>query len=138
MRCLLRFPRLTLLASLLVAFWSASCAGSSGSETGGIGTSGNANARLAIEMSQTYITIENRTGLALVDGQVEITPIGVLPPFKAALPRIENGQRRDVMLNSIRSIDGTPFRRGAIRARRIKITATDVNGKTHELEAPFQ
>ena len=39
--------------------------------------------------SQTYITIENRSGNALAEGLIELVPSGVLAPFRRELPRME-------------------------------------------------
>ncbi len=46
--------------------------------------------------SQTYITIENRSGNALAEGLIELVPSGVLAPFRRELPRVESGAKRDV------------------------------------------
>ena len=43
--------------------------------------------------SQTYITIENRSGNALAEGLIELVPSGVLAPFRRELPR--SGIRRE-------------------------------------------
>jgi hypothetical protein len=82
--------------------------------------------------------VENRTGTPLEGGQVEIIPAGVMPPFRSALPRIESGAKREIMLSTFRSTDGTVFNRAVARARRVKVTAKDVNGGVHEQEVPFE
>lgn len=137
MGCPLRVRASTLRAAFTLLALSTAWACSGGNETGAAGTSGAA-APFTIEVSQTYITVENRTGLPLAGGQMEIIPAGVLPPFKSTLPRIENGAKRDVMLNTFRASDGTPFNRARARARTVKVTAKDLNGAVHELEVPFE
>jgi hypothetical protein len=137
MRCPSRV-RVSILPALficLVGFGLAGCSGGN-PQAGAIGTGGAANAPFAIEIAQTYLTLENRTGGPLVGGQMEIIPGGVLPAFKATLPRLENGSRRDFRLNQFIGNDGTPFSR-SIRARRVKVTAKDPLGKTFEYEVPF-
>ncbi len=96
-----------------------------------------ANAPFAIQVSQTYVTVENRTGAPVVGGQMEIIPGGILPRFKTALPRLEAGSKRDVMLNTFKDPGGTPFNRAIARARSMKVTAKDQLGKVYEFEAPF-
>jgi hypothetical protein len=137
MRCPSRLGVSTLPA-LFVSLAGLALAGCSGGnpQAGAIGTGGEAGAPLAIEVAQTYITVENRTGGPLVSGQMEIIPGGVLPSFKATLPRLENGARIEFPLSRFIGNDGTPFGR-AIRARRVKVTAKDALGKEFVSEVPF-
>ena len=137
MRCPSRV-RISPLPILFICFAACAVAGCAGGnpQAGAIGTGGDADAPFAIEIAQTYLTLENRTGGPLVGGQMEIIPGGVLPAFKAALPRLENGSRRDFRLNQFVGNDGTPFSR-SIRARRVKVTAKDPLGKEFVHEVPF-
>ena len=123
--------------TLLAVSAAAACSnGSSG--PGATGTAGaGENAPFAITVSQMYITIENRTGGPLARGEMEIIPAGVFSPFRATLPYLETGSKRDITLNTFRSNDGTPFNRSIARARRLKVTATDRAGKVFEHEVPF-
>jgi hypothetical protein len=135
------WPRsaISLLVGTLVlaaACFAAAC-GAQKSEAGAVGSSGT-SAPFAIELSQTYLTIENRTGATITGGEMDIIPGGVLKPFTTSLPRLEAGEKKPIMFTTFRGNDGTPFRRGVFRARRMKITATDFNGKTHEQEVPFE
>lgn len=107
------------------------------SAAGAVGTSGTPTP-FTIEVSQTYLTIENRTGVPLAAGEIEIIPGGFLKPFKTSLSRLDSGERRPVMLNAFIGNDGMAFRRGLVRGRRVRVTATDVNGKTYEQEVPFE
>jgi hypothetical protein len=130
-----RISPLPVLFICFAACAAAACAGGN-PQAGAIGTAGDADTPFAIEIAQTYLTLENRTGGPLVGGQMEIIPGGVLPPFKTALPRLENGTRRDFRLNQFVGNDGTPFSR-SIRARRVKVTAKDPLGKEFVYEVPF-
>ena len=134
MGCLLRV-RLSLLAIALCAV--VGC-GANPESVGAAGTAGSADAPIAITISNTYVTVENRTGAPLLTGEMLIDQIGVRPPFRAALPRLENGSTRDFTLNTFRAADGTLFNRTIARARSLKITARDASGKTYEQEVPFQ
>ena len=117
----LRRLRSLALALALMALAVASCARVSGDD--------ESTAPFGVTVSSMYVTVENRTGTALVDGRVEIIPAGRAVVFTVAWPRIEIGDSRDIMLNVFRGTDGTPFRRGVIRARRVKVTAKDLAGK---------
>src|SRR5688572_7449350 len=100
MRCPSRVRASILRATfpLLVLCTAAACSGGN-PEAGATGTAGAA-APVAITVSQTYITVENRTGAPLVGGDMEITQLGVRPPYRTALPRLEAGGKRDITLNS--------------------------------------
>jgi hypothetical protein len=87
--------------------------------------------------SQTYITIENRSGSALAEGLIELVPSGVLAPFRRELPRLESGAKRDVPYDMFSGAGGARFRPGATRIKLVRITAKDVAGKTYKVEAPF-
>lgn len=129
----------TLRATLTLLAIAAATACSNGNpEEGATGTAGSGGeVPFGIQISQTYITVENRTGGPLAGGQMEIIPAGVFPPFKTTLPRLETGSKRDILLNAFRSNDGTPFNRSITRARRVKITAKDPAGNVYEHEVPF-
>ena len=122
-------PRVTL--TLLAVFAAAAC---SGGDLAGADSS--VDAPFAIEVSQTFITIENRTGGPLVGGQVQIIPIGILPPFTSRLPRLEAGGETNILLNTFRG-SGGPFNRNIARYRSVKVTATDPLGEAYEHEVPF-
>ena len=133
MGCPLRVRVPTLMLLVLCA---AACGGDPESAAAA-GTAGTADAPIAIEISNTYISVENRTGVPLLGGEMVITQLGARPPFRAALPRLENGLTRDFTLNTFRAPDGTLFNRTIARPRNLRLTAKDVNGKTHELQIPF-
>jgi hypothetical protein len=95
------------------------------------------NAPVGFTTSQTYITIENRSGSALAGGLIELVPSGVLAPFRRELPRLESGAKRDVPYDMFSGAGGARFRPGATRIKLVRITAKDVAGKTYKVEAPF-
>jgi hypothetical protein len=94
-------------------------------------------APLGFTTSQTYITIENRSGNALAEGLIELVPSGVLAPFRRELPRLESGAKRDVPFDMFSGAGGARFRPGATRIKLVRITAKDVAGRTYKVEAPF-
>jgi hypothetical protein len=103
----------------------------------GGGVADDPNAPVGITVSQTYLTIANRSGSAFADGQIELVPAGVLAPYRLPMPRIESGATRDVQLDQFSGAGGARFRRGVARMKAVRITATDMTGKTHKQEVPF-
>ena len=95
------------------------------------------NAPVGFTTSQTYITIENRSGSALSEGLIELVPSGVLAPFRRELPRLESGAKRDLPYDLFSGAGGARFRPGVTRIKAVRITAKDVAGKTYKVEAPF-
>jgi hypothetical protein len=124
--------RLPGIPSLVVA-----CALVSLSAGCGSGPVDDPNAPLGVTVSQTYLTIANRSGSAFADGQIELVPAGVLAPYRLTMPRIESGATRDVQLDQFSGAGGARFRRGIARMKTVRITATDMTGKTHKQEVPF-
>ena len=127
--------RASLLGTVCALFTVLAAAACSGGDPAA-GTNGAGP--FVIEVTQTYIAPENRTGMPLAGGELEIAPRGVLPPFKATLPRLGNAARQEILLNSFRSSAGTVFNRAIVRGRRVKVTAKDLNGGVHEQEVPFE
>ena len=95
------------------------------------------NAPVGVKVEQTYLTIANRSGSAFADGQIELVPSGVLAPYKMQMPRIESGATRDVQLDQFAGVGGARFRRSVTRIKLVRITATDMAGKTYKQEVPF-
>ena len=102
------------------------------------GAADDPNAPLGVTVSQTYLTIANRSGSAIAEGQIELVPAGVLAPYRMQMPRIESGATRDVQLDQFSGAGGARFRRGVARMRVVRVTATDMTGKTYKQEVPFK
>ena len=138
MRCPFRFRGSLAVAScfLVAALAVTGCSSGNSAEAGAVGTS--AAGPFGVSVSSTYLTIENRAGVPILDARIEIVPRGLRPPFSTTVPRIEGSAKREVPFNQFRSKDGTPFQRGVLRTRTLKITATDVSGKPIQMEMPFE
>jgi hypothetical protein len=95
------------------------------------------NAPVVVTISQTYLTINNKAGSALIDGVIELVPSGVLAPYRTSLPRVESGSNREVRLDKFSGAGGSRFLRGATRIRSVRLSATDVTGKVYKREVPF-
>jgi hypothetical protein len=124
------------LPSLCVALFAgvaATCGGTNSS----VASAATADAAIGLQLSETAVTLDNRTGTSLVKGQLSLMPAGVRQPFFIVLPRIQSGEKRSFPLDQFRGSDGTPFTRSGARAKSINVTATDLNGKAHQYEIPF-
>jgi hypothetical protein len=95
------------------------------------------SAPIDVVVSQTYLTIGNKAGSALVDGTIELVPSGVLAPYRTPLPRVESGSQREIRFDQFSGAGGARFARGATRIRSVRLTATDNTGKKHKREVPF-
>jgi len=118
----------------------AGCLVLAGVSVGGCGGAAEdeASAPFTIAFSETYLTIRNQSNSALTGGLIELVPSGVLAPFRTKLPRIETGASRDVPYEQFGGTGGARFRRGSMRIRTVRVTATDVVGTTHKREVPFK
>ena len=96
------------------------------------------NSPIWIQTSQMFLTIENKAGLALVDIDVAIVPIGGATEFKKFVARLENAEKRDFSLGDFNGRDGTPFSLRVVRPKTVRVTAKDVNNKTYNIEVPWQ
>jgi hypothetical protein len=115
------------LAFLVIALSAAGCGASAQDPKAPVG----------FTASETYITIENRSGNALAEGLIELVPSGVLAPYRRELPRLESGAKRDVPYDLFSGAGGARFRPGVTRIKSVRITAKDISGKTYKVEAPF-
>ena len=95
-------------------------------------------APIDVAVEQTYITIGNKSGAAIVDGTVELVPSGVLAPYRYSLTRIESGANRQVPLDRFSGAGGARFQRGATRIRSVRLSATDMGGKKYKREVRFE
>lgn len=94
-----------------------------------------ADSPILVEVSQNSVIVQNKAGMALADVSLSIvtyTPVD----YSKRIPRIENTERRQILLGDFRSPDGSPFS-GRIRAKALRLRAKDVAGKTYEFEVPW-
>jgi hypothetical protein len=107
---------------------------------GGGGTASNAGgaALIEVEISQIFMTVTNRAGRALADVRVSIVPVGGATLFTARLGRMEHGEKRDLSLGQFQGRDGTPFDLRVVKPRAVRVSGTDLDGKTVEVEKPWR
>jgi len=96
------------------------------------------SAPLRIDNTQMFITVENRSGLALREVTIQIVPVGRSTDFSIIVPRLENGDKRDFPLGNFRGRDGTPFNLRVVRPKSIKVTGTNINNQVIEAEVPWE
>ena len=122
-------------AAALVAATSllSACSNATTSEAGALGTGGVDPSTIALETSNSFLTVTNNAGLPLEDVRLAIQPVGTAPPFTATVRRMENGEKRDISVGQFRSNDGTTFNPRVFKARQVTVTATDIVGKKHEI-----
>jgi len=95
-------------------------------------------ALIDVQISQIYLTVANKSGRALNDVRVVIVPIGGATLFSARVGRMEQGEQRDLSLGQFQGRDGTPFDRRTVRAKAVRVSGTDLDGKTVEVEKPWR
>ena len=127
------------IAGLIAASWLLSaCSNTTSTEAGALATTGIEPAAIALDTSNSYVTITNNAGRPIEDVRLAIQPIGNSPPFTSTLRRMENGEKREISLAQFRSNDGTTFNPRVLRARQVTASATDIVGKKIELTKPWR
>ena len=123
---------------LSIGWLAAGCSGASGPrETGAAGSSGANPDSVAIVQTSSYLTIENRAGLPLVDVRITVKATNGLT-FSTVISRLETGAKRDVSFGDLRSGDGTTFSPQWQRPKEIVVATTDFVGKKYDLTVPWK
>jgi hypothetical protein len=97
----------------------------------------DADAPVTIEIHQTLISLKNKAGLPLMDVKLTVVPYS-RTEFTRSFARMENSESREVMLSDLSSRDGTPFNPRVVKAKLVKLSATDAVGKHYDLEMPWK
>jgi hypothetical protein len=105
--------------------------------TPGAAQATNADAPVTIEAHQTFISLQNRAGLPLTDIKLSVIPYS-RTEFTKSFARMENGESREISLSDLSSRDGTPFNPRIVKAKSVRLSATDVVGKHYDLEVPWK
>lgn len=116
-----------------LALASASLSGCAGE---GSAQQASEDSPVLIEVNSTFITLQNRAGLPLTEVTVAVIPYS-RTEFTRFLPRLESGEKRDVMMSELSSRDGTTFSPRVVKARSVRVTGVDVVGKQYEVEVPW-
>ena len=120
----------------LVALGSILSACSRGSTTGAVGTAGQINSFVTVDVSSPpIITVQNRTAAPLVDLNIAIKS-GMLT-FTDRVSRLEANERRPIRQGDFTSRDGTSFNLRVARPTAITVTAKDLQGKQFDATLPW-
>ena len=92
---------------------------------------------ISVQTSQLFVTVENRAGLALMQVEVAILPVGRSTEFTRFVGRLESNQKRDVSVAEFRGRDGTPFNLRVIKPRTVRVRAKDIHNKPYEVAVPW-
>lgn len=104
----------------------------------GTGGAAPADSPVAVETSQMFVTVRNIAGLPLTDVTIGIKPAGVQPEYQTFYRRIESTEERAIPFGEFRGSDGTQLNLQVARPRFIHVVATDLNGKTYDVELPWE
>lgn len=104
-------------------------------ETGAVGSSGAS--AIGVQTSASYVTIENRAGLPLLDVTVTVKSTSGVS-FTKSLSRLESSAKRDLSLAEFRGNDGTTYSPQFHKAREVLVTATDLVGKKYDVAVPWK
>ncbi len=95
------------------------------------------SAAIAVATTPSYVTIENRAGLPLVDLNIAVRSTTGLS-FGISISRLESSEKRELGVGTLRSRDGTEFNPRFQRPVEVRVTATDLVGKKYEVSAPWK
>jgi hypothetical protein len=135
MTCVSRRPWVPIVGGIALALASALSACSSNSASGSVGTSGQQDAFVAVNVSAPIVTVENRTAQPLVDVNLAIKS-GILL-FTDRVSRLEANEKRQLRLSDFTSRDGTSFNLQVARPTQINVTAADLAGKQFDTTLPW-
>ena len=130
---------LVLLVALAVGSLATACSDalSRQSEKGAVGSSGTSPAAIAVQTSSSYLTVENRAGLPLLDVSVALRSVNGVS-FTKSISRLESAAKLDLSLGELRSNDGTSYSPQFARPKDVRITATDLVGKKYDVTVPWK
>lgn len=104
---------------------------------GGQTTESTSSGLIGIENTQLFVTITNKTGLALTNIRIEIIPAGPAS-FSVVHSRLETGEKHDFPIGDFRGRDGTPLNLRVSRPRTIVVTAKDMDAKEYREEVSWK
>ena len=118
------------VVGVLAALVIAGCAGE--------GITAPVDSPVAIETSDLFLTVRNVTNGPLSDLTIGIKPTGVRPEYQTQVRRLAAGGDLDIPYAEFRGVDRDALMLQNINPRSVHITATDLNGGTHDVELPWE
>lgn len=104
---------------------------------GGGAASGDLD-KLQVTLSQFAVSVTNTSGHVLTEVVAEIVPTGPSSHFKARPETLGSGETRTIAHTSFMDGDSVPFSPRTAKARRVMVTAKDVDGTVLQVELPFK
>jgi hypothetical protein len=92
---------------------------------------------IEIEVSQLFITITNKSGMAITDIKLEVIPTGGQTSYGATHYRLENSEKKDFSLGDLRGSDGMNLNLRVHKPDRVRVTATDIDSTAYDIEIPW-
>jgi hypothetical protein len=129
-------PNREVLTRLLVMAFLAGVAGLVAG-CGGATATGDVD-KIQVTLTQLEIAVANTSGGPLSDVVAEIKPAGPASHFVARIGTLTTGERRRLAHSSFIDRDAVSFSMRNVKATRITVTGTAVDGKTVRVEVPFK
>ena len=92
---------------------------------------------IEIEVSQLFITVTNKSGMAITEIKLEVIPAGGQTRFGASHYRLENADKKDFSLGELRGSDGMTLNLRVHKPDRVRVTATDIDSTAYDIEIPW-
>ena len=118
------------VVGVLAALVIAGCAGE--------GITAPVDSPVAIETSDLFLTVRNVADGPLSDLTIGIKPTGVRPEYQTQVRGLAAGEELDIPYAEFLGIDRDALVQQNINPRSVHITATDLNGGTHDVELPWE
>jgi len=91
-----------------------------------------------VETSPFSVAVENKVGMPLIDVEVKIVPVSGVTQFTKFAGRIENGEKRELELNTFMDTGGTPFSLRLVTPKTVRVTGKDLSNKVIEVSVPWK
>ena len=103
----------------------------------GSGITAPVDSPVTIERSELFLTVRNVADGPLSDLTIGIKPAGVRPEYQTQVRRLAAGEELDIPYAEFRGVDRDPLMLQNINPRSVHITATALNGGTHDVQLPW-
>ena len=104
---------------------------------GGVAPTGDID-KIQVTITPFEVIVTNTAGRALFEVKVEIMPVGPATHFTTNVPRMENGERRNLSHTLFTDRDGVPFSPRNVKVSGVMVTAKDMDGKELKVEVPWK
>jgi hypothetical protein len=95
-----------------------------------------ANSPIGIETSQFGVTVDNKSGVPLVDLAVIVQTPSM--DFTSSIPRLEDAEHHEIRIDDFTSRDGTHLNLRVEQPRSVRVTASDITHKPYDVATSWQ